>query len=175
MKSAAPILLAALAAGSLWAEETRFGVQLQVASPRGDLKQFVDGNLGPGLGLHATLDLGDGQLLRPRLDYTSLPEATFGARRQRATSLSLGSDYLFFVEGKPEGLYFALGLAAMRWSLRTTLATSQATSAGTRPGVSFGIGYLWTETLGTELRYGHSRVSQVFSASTLQAEVTLRF
>ncbi|MCX6546888.1 MAG: outer membrane beta-barrel protein [Holophagaceae bacterium] len=175
MKSAAPILLAALAAGSLWAEETRFGVQLQVASPRGDLKQFVDGNLGPGLGLHATLDLGDGQLLRPRLDYTSLPEATFGARRQRATSLSLGSDYLFFVEGKPEGLYFALGLAAQRWSLRTTLATSQATSAGTRPGVSFGIGYLWTETLGTELRYGHSRVSQVFSASTLQAEVTLRF
>ena len=31
------------------------------------------------------------------------------------------------------------------------------------------------QTLGTELRYGHSRVSQVFSASTLQAEVTLRF
>ena len=175
MKSAAPILLAALAAGSLWAEETRFGVQLQVASPRGDLKQFVDGNLGPGLGLHATLDLGDGQLLRPRLDYTSLPEATFGARRQRATSLSLGSDYLFFVEGKPEGLYFALGLAAMHWSLQTTQATGQTTTASTRSGLSFGIGYLWTETLGTELRYGHSRVSQVFSASTLQAEVTLRF
>ncbi|MEI6591875.1 MAG: hypothetical protein WCL47_01460 [Holophagaceae bacterium] len=175
MKFATRILLAALATGSLWAEESRLGVQLQVVSPRGELKTFVDGKVGPGAGLHATIDLGDGQLLRPRLDYASLPEATFGARRQRATSYSLGSDYLFFVEGKPEGLYFALGLAAQRWSLRTTQATSQATSAGTRPGVSFGIGHLWTETLGTELRYGHSRVSQVFSASTLQAEVTLRF
>ncbi len=176
MKSAAPILLAALAAGSLWAEDSRLGVQVQLASPRGDLKKFVDGNLGPGGGLHGTFDLGYGQLLRPRLDYTRLPEATIGARRQRATSLSLGSDYLFFLEGKPEGLYVALGLSAMRWSLQTTLATGQATTAAsTHTGLSFGIGHLWTETLGTELRYGHSRVSTNFSANTLQAEITLRF
>lgn len=175
MKVATRILLATLAAGSLWAEESRLGVQFQALSPRGELKPFVDSKVGPGAGLHLTIDLGDGQVLRPRLDYASFPEVMVGASRQHATALSLGTDYLLFSEWKPEGLYLALGLAATRWSLHTTPATVQSRPAAIKASLSFGIGCLWTETLGTELRYSHTRVTQTFSTGTVQAEITLRF
>lgn len=175
MTSVPRILLAALAAGSLWAEESRLGVQLQALSPRGELKPFVDSKVGPGAGLHVTIDLGDGHMVRPRLDYASFPETGVGASRQHATAFSVGTDYLLFSEWKPEGLYLALGLAATRWSLHTTPATDQSRPATIKTSLSFGLGYLWTETLGTELRYSHTRVTQTFSAGTLQAEITLRF
>lgn len=166
------ILAAAL---SLQAEAPRYGVQGLVNIPLGDLKTYVDSKPGPGIGVHGTFDLGDGHMLRPRLDYSLFPEASFATVKQTATSLSLGGDYLYFLAGKPEGLYFTGGLSAVRWSFETKIGTFKSTSDTTKFGVAAGVGYQWNATVGTEARFLRSRVSSGFQADALQAAVTIRF
>ncbi|HEY3401046.1 MAG TPA: outer membrane beta-barrel protein [Geothrix sp.] len=177
MKTPSPVILAILAAAalSLQAEAPRYGVQGLVNIPLGDLKDFVDSKPGPGVGVHGTFDLGDGHMLRPRLDYTLYPEASFASVKQSATSLSLGGDYLYFIAGKPEGLYLTGGLAAMRWSFESKDALSKVTSNTTKLGLAIGAGYQWNATVGTEARYVHSRIARGFQADALQAGVTIRF
>jgi opacity protein-like surface antigen len=167
------ILVAAL---SLQAEAPRYGVQGLVNIPLGDLKEYVDSKPGPGFGVHGTFDLGDGHMLRPRLDYSLFPEASFAAIKQTATALSLGGDYLYFIAGKPEGLYLTAGIAAVRWSLQQKNAgISDTTHNTTKFGVAAGFGYQWNATVGTEARWLHSSLASGFKADALQAAVTIRF
>ena len=171
------LTLATLAAAalSLGAEAPRYGVQGLVNLPLGDLKDFVDNKPGPGIGVHGTFDLGDGHMVRPRLDYSIYPEATFGSVKQTASNLSLGGDYLYFVAGKPEGLYLTGGLAAVRWSFESKLGALKETSDTTKFGLAAGVGYQWNATVGTEARFLHSRIAKGFQANALQAGVTVRF
>ena len=170
-----PLALLATLGQGLLAEETRYGLQAHADLPLGDLKTFVDSHRGLGFGIHETIDLLDGNMLRPRLDYTRFPEATLPAGRQSASSLSLGADYLYFFEGKPEHFYLTLGLAATRWSLGTKSASLDSTHETTRLSTAFGFGYQWSAALGTELRLTNSKVSSTFKGNTMQAGVTLRF
>lgn len=163
------------AAVSLQAEAPRYGVQGLANIPLGDLKTYVDSKPGPGLGIHGTFDMGDGHMLRPRLDYSVYPEASFTTVKQNASTLSLGGDYLYFIAGKPEGLYLTAGLAAVRWSFEHKDASLDVTTHTTKVGVAAGVGYQWNATLGTEARWLHSSVSSVFKADTLQGGVTIRF
>jgi len=178
MKISSPLTLAILAAAalSLRAEPPRYGVQGLVNIPLGDLKDFVDSKPGPGFGVHGTFDLGDGHMLRPRLDYTIFPEASFATIKQTATSLSLGGDYLYFIAGKPEGFYLTAGLAAMRWSFEVKNPfVGDVTSHTTKLGLTAGAGYQWNATVGTEARFVRSRIARDFQANSLQAGVTIRF
>jgi len=177
MKISSPLTLAILAAAalSLQAEGPRYGVQGLVNIPLGDLKDFVDSKPGPGVGVHGTFDLGDGHMVRPRLDYSVYPEATFGSLKQSASNLSLGGDYLYFIAGKPEGLYLTAGISAVRWSFETKDAFSKVSSDTTKLGLAAGVGYQWNATVGTEARYLHSRIASGFQADALQAGVTIRF
>lgn len=176
MKILSPMPLAVLATAlSLQAEAPRYGVQGLVNVPLGDLKDYVDSKPGPGLGVHGTFDLGDGHMLRPRLDYSVFPEASFAALKQEATSLSLGGDYLYFLAGKPEGLYLTGGVSLIRWSFKTTLGPDQATLDTTKLGLAAGAGYQWNATVGTEARFVHSRPVSGFQADALQLAVTIRF
>lgn len=178
MKTSSLITLAILAATalSLQAEAPRYGVQGLVNIPLGDLKEYVDSKPGPGFGVHGTFDLGDGHMLRPRLDYSLFPEASFATIKQTATSLSLGGDYLYFIAGKPEGLYLTAGLAAVRWSLQEKApGIPDATSNTTKFGVAAGVGYQWNATVGTEARWLHSSLGSGFKADAVQAGVTVRF
>jgi opacity protein-like surface antigen len=177
MKISSPLTLAILAAASLAlrAEAPRYGVQGLVNVPLGDLKDFVDSKPGPGVGVHGTFDLGDGHMLRPRLDYTIYPEASFATVKQSATSLSLGGDYLYFLAGKPEGFYFTAGIAAVRWSFETKDVFSKVSADTTKLGLAGGVGYQWNATVGTEARFLHSRIDRGFQANALQAGVTIRF
>ena len=177
MKLAHPfalVMIATLAQGLL-AEETRYGLQAHADLPLGDLKTFADSHRGLGFGVHQTIDFLDGNMVRPRLDYIRFPEATLTTGRQSASSLSLGADYLYFFEGKPEHFYLTLGLAAMRWSLGTKTASLDSPHDTTRVSTAFGFGYQWSAALGTELRLTNSKVSSTFKGNTLQAGVTLRF
>ncbi|HJW42916.1 MAG TPA: outer membrane beta-barrel protein [Geothrix sp.] len=169
------LAILAVAALSLQAEAPRYGVQGLVNVPLGDLKDFADNKPGPGIGVHGTFDLTDGHMLRPRLDYAVYPEASFASVKQTASYLSLGGDYLYFLAGKPEGLYFTAGVAAMRWSFEHKDALSKVTSSTTKVGVAAGAGYQWNATLGTEVRFVHSSISSNFRADALQAGVTIRF
>lgn len=178
MKTLSPLTLAVLAAAalSLQAEPPRYGVQGLVNIPLNDLKDYVDSKPGPGIGVHGTFDLGDGHMLRPRLDYTTYPEAAFATVKQTASNLSLGGDYLYFFAGKPEGLYLTAGLAAMRWSLQVKdPVLGDVTSHTTKAGITGGAGYQWNATVGTEARFVHSRIARDFRADALQAGVTIRF
>lgn len=177
MKTTAATILILLAATSLnlRAESPRYGVQGLVNIPLGDLKDYVDSKPGPGVGIHGTFDLGEGHMLRPRLDFSVFPEASFATLKQTATNLSLGGDYLYFIAEKPEGLYFTAGLAAMRWSFETKVDTTKTTSTTTKIGVAAGAGYQWNATVGTEVRYVHSPITSDFRAAAIQAGVTVRF
>jgi hypothetical protein len=177
MKTPSLCALAILATASLalQAESPRYGVQGLVNLPLGDLKTFVDNSPGAGVGVHGTVDLMDGHMVRPRLDYSVFQEATFGTLKQKASYLSLGADYLYFIAGKPEGLYFTGGLSAVRWSFEHKDPASKVTSDTTKFGLAAGIGYQWNATVGTEARWLHSSVSSVFKADALQAGVTVRF
>ena len=176
MKTSSLTTLTILAAAlSLQAEAPRYGVQGLVNIPLGDLKTYVDSKSGPGVGIHGTFDLGDGHLLRPRLDYSVFPEASFATVKQTASSLSLGMDYLYFIAGKPEGLYVTGGLSAVRWSFEHKDALSKVSSDTTKFGLAAGVGFQWNATVGTEARFLHSRVSSGFQADALQAGVTIRF
>lgn len=170
-----PALLAATLP-TLQAEPPRYGVQGLVNVPEGDLKDYLDSKPGPGVGVHGTFDLGDGHMLRPRLDYGVYPEASFATVKRAANTLSLGGDYLYFIAGKPEGLYLTAGLAAVRWSFEVKdPAFGNMTSHTTKAGLAMGVGYQWNATVGTEARFIHSRISGQFQADALQAGVTIRF
>ena len=177
MKTSSLSILTILAATalSLQAETPRYGVQGLVNIPLGDLKTYVDSKPGPGIGVHGTFDLGDGHMLRPRLDFSVFPEASFATIKQTATSLSLGGDYLYFLAGKPEGLYLTGGLSAVRWSFETKVGSFKSTSSTTKFGLAGGVGYQWNATVGTEARFVHSRIATDFQANALQVGVTIRF
>ena len=177
MKILSPLTLAVLAAASLAlrAEAPRYGVQGLVNIPFGDLKDFVDNKPGPGIGVHGTFDLGDGHMLRPRLDYSLYPEATFASVKRSAYNLSLGGDYLYFIAGKPEGFYLTGGLAVMRWSFEAEVGTFKTTTDTTKLGLAAGAGYQWNATVGTEARLVHSRIASGFQADAIQLGVTIRF
>jgi len=176
MKPLTPCVLTLLAAVlPLRAEAPRYGVQGLANIPLGDLKTYVDSKPGPGFGIHGTFDLGDGHMARPRLDYSLYPEASFTSVKQTATTLSLGGDYLYFLVGKPEGLYLTCGLSAVRWSLEHKDSASRLTTHTTKVGMAAGVGYQWNATLGTEVRWLHSSVTGTFKADALQAGVTVRF
>jgi len=177
MKTSSLCTLAALTmvALSLQAEAPRYGVQGLVNIPLADLKSYVDSKPGPGFGIHGTFDLSDGHMVRPRLEYSVFPEASFATVKQTASYLSLGGDYLYFIAGKPEGFYFTAGLSAVRWSFEHKDPTFKVTSDTTKLGMAAGIGYQWNATVGTEARWLHSRVASEFKADSLQAGVTIRF
>ena len=177
MKTSSLQILAILAAAGVSLREyaPRFGVQVVVIGPMGYLTTYVDSKPGPGIGVHGTFDLGDGHMVRPRLDYSIYPEASFATVKQTASYLSLGGDYLFFIAGKPEGLYLTAGLSAIRWSFEHKDPISNVSSNTTKAGLAFGVGYQWNATVGTEARWLHSQVASGFTADALQAGITIRF
>jgi len=160
---------------SLQAESPRYGVQGLVTLPLSDLKTYVDSKPGTGIGVHGTFDLGDGHMLRPRLDYGVFPEVTLAGIKRNASSVSLGCDYLYFIAEKPEGFYFSLGAAAANWSLKNKDAVSDTSTHTTKAALALGGGYQWSATLGTDLRWMHTSLSSQFKADALQAGVTIRF
>jgi hypothetical protein len=177
MKTSSLSTLAILAATalSLHAEAPRYGVQGLVNIPLGDLKTYVDSKPGVGIGVQGTFDLGDGHMLRTRLDYGVYQEASFDTFKQTASYLSLGGDYLYFIAGKPEGFYLTGGLSVVRWSFQHKDPGTNLTSDTTKIGLAAGLGYQWNATVGTEARWLHSSVSSHFKADALQAAVTFRF
>jgi hypothetical protein len=175
MNALIPKVLAVLAAAALQAEAPRYGVQGLVNIPLADLRDYVDSKPGPGIGIHGTFDLGDGHMVRPRLDYTIYPEAAFATVKQTATQASLGADYLYFLSGRPEGLYLSGGVAAMRWSFETNAAGLRTSGHTIKLGFAAGVGYQWNATLGTEARIVHSAIASDFQADALQLGVTVRF
>lgn len=166
----------ALVATSLSAQEgPRFGLQATLNQPQSDLKDAVDSKLGFGVGAHLFVDLGQGHALRPRLDYLWFPEHDLGGASLKVNNLSLGADYLYFVEGKAEGVYFTAGLSANRWKGESTfVGFGSASESTTKLGLAAGLGYQFNKAVGGELRYQKGKAWDG-NFDFIQAGVTFRF
>lgn len=175
--------LAFAAAASLArAEDPRFGLQVHGNFPTGDLKDAVDSKLGVGGGAHVTFDLGDGHLIRPRIDYIFFPETTLNSGtasvKNKVNDLSAGADYLYFISGKPEGLYLTGGLSFNHWKVDVSGSLGNFSDSSNKVGFAAGVGFNFNASFGAEVRFTTSKYgsgSKDFSANALQAGVTLRF
>jgi opacity protein-like surface antigen len=172
-----PILAFALAATSLVAQDARIGVQAQANIPMGDLKDIVDSKVGIGAGLHAQFSLGNGMAIRARGDYNTWPDAEFPAVTNKVSNLSLGGDFLYFVDGKDtSGVFFAGGLSAVKWSYETKdPVLGNHSHDTTKLGLALGLGYQFNRSFGTEARYLHSSMGNGLTADSLSLGATLKF
>ncbi len=153
----------------------RFGVQAHVTAPQGDLKDLVDSKLGLGIGAHVTLDLAGGMhVLRPRLDYTMYPKANFFGVSNKVNSLGAGVDYLFFVDGKQQGVYFTAGLGVTRWDYEWNNGVGSVSDTSTKATYAVGMGFNFNQTFGAELRYNSSHIGNA-TANGIQVGATFRF
>lgn len=170
------------------AEEPRFGVQVHGNAPTGTLKDVVGNKLGLGGGVHMTFDLGQGHLLRPRVDFMAFPEASlasgFAETHNKVQDLSAGVDYLYFLDGKPEGLYLTAGLALHRWKVDSSTPGMGWSMSDTsrKAGFAVGLGYNFNASVGGELRFTSSvspdsnQGNTPFRTGTaIQAGITFRF
>jgi opacity protein-like surface antigen len=178
------MLAAVLAAPALSAQEgPRFGLQAGLNIPQSDLKDAVDSKLGFNIGAHGTFDLRGGHMLRPRLDYTWFPEYSVGGGGASASfkfsNISLGADYLYFVEGKPQGFYFTGGLALMHWKEEVSASipgylSYSASETTNKLGLAAGVGYQFNPTVGAEVRYLKSSAWEG-DLDMIQVGATFRF
>ncbi|WP_243323942.1 outer membrane beta-barrel protein [Geothrix sp. SG200] len=153
---------AALVAPALSAQEgPRFGLQAGLNIPQSDLKDAVDSKVGFTVGAQATFDLRGGHMIRHRLDYTWFPEYSWGwggySTSHKFSNISLGADYLYFVEGKPQGFYVTGGLALVQWKAELSSsylgASASASETTTKLGLAAGVGYQFNKTVGADVRY----------------------
>lgn len=157
------LTLVALATPALSGQEaTRFGLQAGLAIPQTDLKDAVDSKTGFNIGAQVTFDLRGGHMLRPRLDYTWFPDYSQSIAGDsitiKLTRTALGLDYLYFVDGKPQGLYLTAGLAAVQWKMEidvTLLGIGSGSNSDTtnKLALAAGLGYQFNPTVGADLRY----------------------
>lgn len=177
------LIAATLVGSALCAQEgPRFGLQAGLNLPQSDLKDAVDDKVGFNLGAQVTFDLRGGHMLRPRLDYTWFPEYRVsdlgGSAEVKFSALSLGGDYLYFVEGKPQGFYVTGGLALVQWKVEASgsflgigFSSSETTN---KLGLAAGAGYQFNKTVGAEVRYLKSSVGEG-DLDMIQVGATFRF
>ncbi|BDU76168.1 outer membrane beta-barrel protein [Mesoterricola sediminis] len=160
------------------AAERAFSLELGLARPTSDLKEYNNGTTGLALGGAFQVDLGDGHLLRPRISLTRFQETTgYYALSQAA----LAVDYLYFLEGRAErGFYVdgGLGIASNRYTCSTNPIYAQADE---RPVFSVGAGYQFNRAWGVEFRASASKftdrttVNAVSNVQFLDVLATYRF
>lgn len=169
-----------LSSGGLFAQDLKYGVQVHLSSPTGDLKDAVDSKPGIGLGGHMTVDFGQGHVLRPRLDYVAFPDATvFDGVKNQVSELSLGADYLFRIE-EIQGLYVLGGLSANRWKFDSeVVGLGSFSTSSTKLGYALGTGFSFNENVSAEVRFAvtkfNSRTVSNQNANALQVAVLYRF
>lgn len=204
MKSATrlAVLLCLCSLPILAKESPRFGVQLGLVSPQGDLRDAVDSKLGVTGGIHMTFDLGNGWMLRPRVDHLAFQErsesntyydpylgVTFrDSASNKITGWSFGLDAQFFPGGQPRGLYLVGGLGLISWKAEghasmtvtgpggTSGSSMSGSDSWSKSAFAVGAGYQFNRTFSAEGRYVISKIGdEDASANTFQAVATFRF
>lgn len=172
--------IAILSGSLLSAQNVQVGGQLTVSSPQGDFakKEFLDGKIGYGAGLHVFVPMSGGNAIVPRVDYTMYK------RTQKVqdvdidykiNTLMAGVDYEYFTSGKAgEGFYLNLGLgySSLKWEISTTAGSINETK-GTLY-LAGGLGYNFGPNAGLELRYVHANYTNLGSSlgSTISTDRT---
>ena len=171
----------ALAAAPLAAQDAHFGVQAGINIPQSDLKDFIDSKVGFTVGANATVELGSGHVIRPRVDYgfysASVSNPLF-TDDNKVKTLSLGADYMYFPAQRMEGFYATAGLAAQNTKIETSTPGVDVSDNKTALAWAIGGGWQFSDLLGAELRYTSSHPK--FDGGTFKADannlaVTFKF
>ena len=140
-------------------EVMTYGGQVTLALPTGGVssKEWLDGKLGGGAGMHMLIGFAGGHAIVPRFDYTYIKKSEDGVDRKVKTC-QLGADYNYFLGRKVnEGPYVGggLGLAATKFELDGRGYHSDDTPVTAYAAAS--AGWMFNPHVGAELRYTYSR------------------
>lgn len=154
MRTPALLLGFALAATTLQAESFGFGLQFTAASPQGDLGKVFNGTTGYGFGLHALTDVGAGQAVMPRFEWTKYDRSQSGID-VGLSEFRIGLDFDYFVGGHvSKGFYIAAGLG---WGHGTLDLKIPNVYRGDESAGAFyftgGVGWMLTKNVGFEVKY----------------------
>ena len=161
----------------LAADDLHFGVQGQaVKASSGSLRTEADDKTGTSLGAHLDWNPDGGSVLRFRADFLRFKERE-GATptdKLRLEARSLGTDYLYYWRGRPEGGYVALGVALTEWRFQETGVDDRKKQL---LNGSLGFGTQFSRFMGVELRYTLSNLDAEtrFRPSFFSAQVLLHF
>lgn len=183
-------------------EEPRFGLQVGLVDPQGDLKDGVDSKKGLTAGLHCTFDLGNGCALRPRIDYLRFPTRehtaafssggySYASRDSfQVTHTSVGLDFLVHPMTDRKAFYLLGGVSYMAWKgssdfsdtwsdaisgVTQTEAYSE-TRTWNKAGFTVGVGHELGRRGLVELRYTLSKIGdEDASANFLTLGMGFRF
>jgi hypothetical protein len=184
---AASILL--LGTGAAQAQTTQFGVQGTISFPQSDLGTLVNNNAGAGVGINARVDLGKGNSIVPRLDYTRYSNTTDGVD-VTADVTYVGVDYNYYFSQKcGVGPYVGLGAGFASVHIDASDAWDSLSVNGSAPYYDFNAGYAFTRHSSVEVRLikatisnftgnfdGYSAYStENFSGQTLDVSYIYRF
>jgi hypothetical protein len=181
------LLALALSSCSLPAQENHGGGQLTVSLPNGELgsRNWLHRRVGAGAGIHALVGLQDGYGLVPRFDYIS-----YEKKPVKVQTFQLGVDLDYYFSGRVnEGPYLGGGLLVTEARLRLTSDAGSAQASPRAPGAAFIAGWMYTQHLGAELRWGWTRfkanldgtvppgypAQPVIGAQTMNASLVCRF
>ncbi len=168
-----------LAAGMLplGAQQTEAGIQGSLVFPQQDLRTATGGRIGFQVGVHGAIDLGGGNEIRPRIDYTRVDGGSFSLASLTSTTtvygVGLGADYLRYLEERRRGLYAFGGVGLVWWYSQYRFAGSTRL---TSPTASIGVGNRFNANWGMEfgLEVGQFR-SSLGGYSSLKGGVWYRF
>jgi len=174
--------LTGFAAEALRASDApRFGVQAGLAVPSGrDLSVTTGSGTGLDLGLHATWELADRHVIRPRVDlwvFTQGHQVVQAPKAQRIDTkvqgLALGGDYLF----RPTNKWaVGAGLYLIRWSVESSNQLSfpgavKAQATGTSHWNRLGLGLMGTYRLAPRLEAEARCISSQYGYENLPARL----
>ncbi|MBS1767207.1 MAG: porin family protein [Acidobacteria bacterium] len=171
----------ALAAAPLAAQDAHFGIQAGVNIPQSDLKDWVDSKLGGTLGVNATVDLGSGHVIRPRLDYgyySASVSDPFFTSDNKVKTLFAGADYLYFPAQRMEQIYVTAGLGYQNTKVEADNPGGGFSDSKGAFAWSAGAGWQFNDAFGAEARYisSHPKFDVgTFKADAINVAVTFKF
>jgi opacity protein-like surface antigen len=160
------------------AQDAHVGLTLGLSLPQGDASTLVDSHTGFTLGLQAPVDLKNGHMVRPRLDYTQQNGSPYGIDITVST-LALGVDYNYYFSRQADrGFYLLAGLGYA--NTKVEVSSSFFGGGNDTEGavnLAFGGGVQFNPTVGMEIRYTstHPDFGGSLDNDALNLSVTFRF
>jgi len=183
-------LLALVAASPARATDLTVGLQGHFAIPSGKAADntHLDGKTGFGLGLNFPVDLGNGHVFRPKVDYIAFNRETMGIT-SKSDTISVIADYNYYFAGQRQGAYLIAGLGynSTKREISGTVYGLKASVDATTSGLAynFGLGFAFNKTVALELKYmgadlpdfkynGYT-VDTSYTANAIVASVSITF
>jgi opacity protein-like surface antigen len=179
-------IFALAAAAPLNAQDFRYGAQLSVVSPSGDLSK--NASLGFGAAFLAEIPLNDKMAIRGKLDYLMFGEKTnndYSESKLSANIYGVTADYIYRFDSHDNGLFVMAGLGSVALTLKDKYEWASLSESANGFAIHLGVGYNFTRNLGAEVKLvtsngvkiGEERGEEAsaFATNWLQASFTYRF